>query len=210
MAAVGLIVTQSRVQGLKSIPLVGIDIRSRPSRSSNSDDTTLLDHSNSNSNNDNDMMKKKKKKKKELYHNYADRVHSLPLYHKPLPAPQWSGLLNASKSSPGTYLHYYMAHYQAQGDDEGDEGRDATSDTVDDLSDDPTISVLFFFNGGPGASSMIGLFTELGPLILQEQGEGWVENPYAYTQVGHLVVLESITRGGVGYSFCQNWTDFTP
>ena len=184
--------TSSRVPSSMMMPTSSVHLLGL--RSSISSDSSSSNGSSSNSNDSNDDTKKTKNKS----YNFADRVQALPLYEKPLPAPQWSGFLNASASTPGTYLHYYMAHYQGAGD----------KAESDEFRDDPTIPVIFFFNGGPGASSLVGLFTELGPLLLDEHGTGLVENPYAYTHVGHLVVLES--PAGVGFSFCQNWTETSP
>jgi len=123
-----------------------------------------------------------------------DRVHELPLYGTP-PAPQWSGFLNASKSTPGTFLHYWFAHF---------EGKDGQRRKHDSLSLDTGIPIVVWFNGGPGSSSIIGMMTELGPLILQEGGTGLLRNPYSWTTLAHLVVLES--PAGVGYSYCHNMT----
>ena len=123
-----------------------------------------------------------------------DRVHELPLYGVP-PAPQWSGFLNASKSTPGTFLHYWFAHF---------EGKDDERKKHDSLSLDTGIPIVVWFNGGPGSSSIIGMLTELGPLILQEGGMGLLRNPYSWTTLAHLVVLES--PAGVGFSYCHNMT----
>ena len=48
------------------------------------------------------------------------------------------------------------------------------------------------------------MLTELGPLILQEDGQGLLRNPYAWTTLAHLLVLES--PAGVGFSYCYNMT----
>jgi cathepsin A (carboxypeptidase C) len=53
---------------------------------------------------------------------------------------------------------------------------------------------------GPGSSSLLGLLQENGPLLLNATG-GLMENPYAWTNVAHLLVLESPV--GVGYSYCE-------
>lgn len=66
-----------------------------------------------------------------------DRVHELPLYGTP-PAPQWSGFLDASESTPGTYLHYWFAHFEGKEDDR----KKRTS-----LSLNTEIPVIVWFNG---------------------------------------------------------------
>ena len=109
----------------------------------------------------------------------ADAVLSLPGYGKP-PSPQFSGFLNASAAEPGTMLHYWFA--------------------AADSPDWKNMPVVLWLNGGPGASSLIGMLQEQGPLIIDRAG-GLVENPWAWTKLANLVALES--PAGVGYSYCE-------
>ena len=109
----------------------------------------------------------------------ADAVLSLPGYGKP-PSPQFSGFLNASAAEPGTMLHYWFA--------------------AADSPDWKSMPVVLWLNGGPGASSLIGMLQEQGPLIIDRAG-GLVENPWAWTKLANLVALES--PAGVGYSYCE-------
>jgi len=76
-------------------------------------------------------------------------------------------------------------------------------------------------NGGPGASSLMGLFTELGPLLLNERsvpaannGSTWrlQSNPHSWSHVAGLLVWEQ--PAGVGFSRCVDgcparWNDAT-
>jgi len=64
--------------------------------------------------------------------------------------------------------------------------------------------VILWMNGGPGASSVIGMLQENGPLLVGAGGK-LVENPYAWTQLGHLLVMESPV--GVGYSYCSSMVE---
>ena len=67
-----------------------------------------------------------------------------------------------------------------------------------------------WMNGGPGASSLMGFFTELGPLLLNSRSfpgspgnEGeWqpLKNPYAWSTEASLLVWEQ--PAGVGFSRC--------
>ncbi len=66
-----------------------------------------------------------------------DRVDELPLYGTP-PAPQWSGFLDASESTPGTFLHYWFAHF---------EGKDDNRKKHTSLSLNTEIPVVVWFNG---------------------------------------------------------------
>ena len=73
---------------------------------------------------------------------------------------------------------------------------------------DPDKPLLVWMNGGPGASSLEGLFTELGPILLNsrslpEAGGGeWgpLINPYAWSNEASLLVWEQ--PAGVGFSRC--------
>ena len=109
----------------------------------------------------------------------ADAVLSLPGYGKP-PSPQFSGFLNASAAEPGTMLHYWFAAAASP--------------------DWKSLPVVLWLNGGPGASSLIGMLQEQGPLIIDRAG-GLLENPWAWTKLANLVALES--PAGVGYSYCE-------
>ena len=60
-------------------------------------------------------------------------------------------------------------------------------------------------NGGPGASSAFGLFTELGPLqitgaSLATNPPTLYKNPYAWTRLANVLILNG--PAPVGYSFC--------
>ena len=114
------------------------------------------------------------------YPGLADRVDSLPRYGVP-PAPHFSGFLDASSAEPGTKLHYWLAAYTGDGPD---------------WTKRPTV---LWLNGGPGASSVMGMLQELGPLIIDSAG-ALVDNPYAWTNHANVIALES--PGGVGYSYC--------
>jgi carboxypeptidase C (cathepsin A) len=74
---------------------------------------------------------------------------------------------------------------------------------------DPSKPLLVWMNGGPGASSLLGLFTELGPLLLNSRSlpersttGDWqlLSNPYAWSKVASLLVWEQ--PAGVGFSRC--------
>lgn len=118
----------------------------------------------------------------------SDRISELPLFGKP-PSPQWSGYLNATEgcdiASNGNdcQLHYWLA---LQDDFQGTT---------------PTKPLILWLNGGPGASSIVGFLQELGPLLINATG-GLMRNPYAWTTVANVFVLESPV--GVGYSYCEN------
>ena len=116
-----------------------------------------------------------------------DAVPSLPLYGAP-PTKMYSGYLDAKgpKEAPGCatsekvcQLHYWLAEAE---------------------QNPASAPVVLWLNGGPGSSSVLGMLQEQGPLIINATG-GLTHNPYSWTKVANLVVLESPT--GVGYSYCS-------
>ena len=65
--------------------------------------------------------------------------------------------------------------------------------------------LLFWFNGGPGCSSMIGFIQEHGPCVfLDDADTSPQKNPHAWTNFASIVYMES--PSGVGYN--NNKKDF--
>mmetsp|Transcript_56537 Transcript_56537/g.100284 ORF Transcript_56537/g.100284 Transcript_56537/m.100284 type:complete len:396 (-) Transcript_56537:34-1221(-) len=60
-------------------------------------------------------------------------------------------------------------------------------------------------NGGPGCSSMDGLFYEQGQLLVGGPNGTLVRNPYAWTKLAHMMYLEAPV--GVGYSYSDDPVD---
>jgi serine carboxypeptidase-like clade I len=138
-----------------------------------------------------------------------DRVESLPLFGRP-PSPQWSGYLNATAgcdtdvNGNDCQLHYWLALAEQDGDDDdGDVSADSYYSTraTQQKKSIKKKPLLLWLNGGPGASSIVGMLQELGPLLVNATG-GLMRNPYAWTKVAHVLILESPV--GVGYSYCAN------
>lgn len=72
----------------------------------------------------------------------------MPGYNGTLPSKQYSGMLMVPTTNPQRYYHYWLV----------------TSEQ------DPTNApVVFWFNGGPGASSLLGYFTEQGLFNLNDE-----------------------------------------
>ncbi|KAI8799095.1 venom serine carboxypeptidase [Biomphalaria glabrata] len=60
--------------------------------------------------------------------------------------------------------------------------------------------LLIYLNGGPGNSSMIGLFEEVGPLFVNEDGHV-TERPVHWTKTFSVVFIDNPVN--VGFSYCQ-------
>lgn len=56
-----------------------------------------------------------------------------------------------------------------------------------------------WMTGGPGSSSMLGLFLEIGPCLVNEHGNGTVYNPFAWNGNSSLLFVDQ--PGDVGFSY---------
>ncbi|KAM0751196.1 peptidase S10, serine carboxypeptidase [Meredithblackwellia eburnea MCA 4105] len=82
----------------------------------------------------------------------------------------------------------------------------------------PSLSVFFYYfdsrrdpskddlvlwtNGGPGCSSSMGLFMELGPCTTQPSGNTTLPNPYSWTNIANMIFIDQPI--GVGYSYSDS------
>ena len=119
-----------------------------------------------------------------------NQILSLPGWSRPLPSKQYSGFVDASVN--GTVkMHYWF---------------------VESENDPKNSPLVLWFNGGPGASSLYGLFVELGPFILSDLSyEGpiyaktsipqLIYNPYGWQKVANLLFLSMPPP--VGFSYCD-------
>uniref|UniRef100_A0A914V649 Carboxypeptidase n=1 Tax=Plectus sambesii TaxID=2011161 RepID=A0A914V649_9BILA len=107
----------------------------------------------------------------------ADEITNLPGVSFNTNFKQYSGYLNANQQ--GTWkLHYWLVESQ---------GNAAT---------DPLI---LWLNGGPGCSSVGGMFEELGPFYPENGGGSLYENVFSWNKVANVLFLESPI--GVGFSY---------
>lgn len=117
---------------------------------------------------------------------------SLPGYKGDLPSTHYSGYLpvgDLSKSSGN--LHYWFIESESS------------------PSEDP---VVLWLNGGPGSSSLIGLLTENGQIVTNDDSlsnpvDGVPQvfyNPFSWSSNANMLYLES--PKGVGFSYCDDAT----
>eukprot|EP01032_Pedospumella_encystans_P009102 gene9102-10747_t len=104
----------------------------------------------------------------------ADQVTTLPGALGPLKSKQFSGYLDISETKALHYMYFES------------EGNPATD------------SVIFWTNGGPGCSGLLGLYTEFGPW---RAGSNLtlIRNPFTWVKHANIVFLEQPV--GVGFSY---------
>jgi len=128
--------------------------------------------------------------------NHPDRMTSFPGWDQPLPSAWYSGYLDYELEGQTVHTHYVLV--QAE-DHEGTEADDKP--------------LLYWTNGGPGASSLFGLLTEIGPLMLSDESLDTasykstgiptpIYNPYSWTRLGSILMIDQ--PAPVGFSYCND------
>jgi carboxypeptidase C (cathepsin A) len=127
---------------------------------------------------------------------HADFVPHLPGYNAPLPTPWYSGYLDYQFQGQTVHTHYTLVTAE------------------DDWNNQKPL--IYWSNGGPGASSLFGLLTELGPLLLSDlsvetedyRSSGMpspIYNPHTWARLGTILVFDQ--PAPVGFSYCNKDTE---
>ena len=113
------------------------------------------------------------------------RVASLPgLAAKDAPT-SWAGYITVSPSERSRLFYWLFEHRPA-------------APTQNNAGADTPLVV--WLNGGPGCSSMDGLFIENGPLKVLPGSQGLKTHPHGWDRVGHLLYLEQPVGTGLSYT----------
>ncbi|KAM7534578.1 hypothetical protein Aperf_G00000112897 [Anoplocephala perfoliata] len=107
-----------------------------------------------------------------------DKVKSLPGFNDQLDFEIYSGYLEGSSSD--FQLHYVFVEAENNSD---------------------TAPLVLWLNGGPGCSSLMGMFTENGPLLIHSKGRLKL-NRYAWNKYANVVYIEA--PAGVGFSYARD------
>jgi carboxypeptidase C (cathepsin A) len=125
---------------------------------------------------------------------HPDKMTSFPGWNQPLPSDWYSGYLEYELEGQHVHTHYVLVMAEESPED---------------------LPLIYWSNGGPGASSLYGLLTEIGPLWLSEESLKTDEyratgipspryNPHTWTRLGSILIIDQ--PAPVGFSYCNNDT----
>jgi len=134
----------------------------------------------------------------------GDLVTSLPGYPGTLPTKHYSGFVTTPHPSTkytttvNIHTHYWLVEAQAP-------------------LDPATAPTLVWMQGGPGGSSLIGLFTENGPITLNDYSTLTTafntthvptvfDNPHSWNKLANVLYVEH--PAPTGFSYCSGYNTF--
>lgn len=124
----------------------------------------------------------------------GDEIRSLPGWNDKLPTRMFSGHVPAgSDEQDGKHFDMHMWYMFVQQENVTDE-------------ESYKSPLLIWSNGGPGAASSYGLFTEFGPLVvaaesMQTNPPTLFRNPYSWSLLSNILLING--PAPVGYSYCD-------
>jgi carboxypeptidase C (cathepsin A) len=110
------------------------------------------------------------------------RIHRLPGYGKELPSKTYVSYMHLPNTDK--HLHYWF---------------------IESEHDPKNAPVFFWTNGGPGCSSLLGLFEEIGPFIPDSKLH-LVKNELAWTKFANIIFVDQPV--GVGFSYSKYYKDY--
>ena len=115
--------------------------------------------------------------------NKESLIKSLPLFPSSIPC-MYSGLINIDKVSNSS-LFYWLINAE---------------------KDVPEMPLVVWINGGPGSSSLFGLFTEMGPLRIFNDASGKmvgsIDEERSWSSVANILFVDQPV--GTGYSYSES------
>ena len=118
--------------------------------------------------------------------NKSSNIISLPLFELEQIPCMYSGLVDLDKGQD-TQMFYWLIHAENRTE---------------------TTPLVVWLNGGPGSSSLFGLFTEMGPLRIKLEGQNLntsIDLNNSWTRVANILFVDQPI--GTGYSFSKNISD---
>uniref|UniRef100_A0A7S1VK41 Carboxypeptidase n=1 Tax=Grammatophora oceanica TaxID=210454 RepID=A0A7S1VK41_9STRA len=118
-------------------------------------------------------------------------VKDLPLLESPLPVDQWAGLLPASADGDKYFFYWLFA-----------------PDLSNSEIEEPDVPLLIWLNGGPGCSSMDGLWIENGPIQLDKSSGDWkiIEREHSWHKApAYVVYIDQPVGTGLSFTTSKKY-----
>lgn len=112
----------------------------------------------------------------------ADKITSLPNLSGSLPSAMWAGYL---KAGPNNRIFYWY---------------------VESENNPATDPVSIWFNGGPGCSSLGGMWMENGPFEVSPDGQTLTLREFRWSRFSNMLWFENPIGVGFSYSKTNNYS----